>query len=272
MTDTAVTPELRELGTVYEETRQRVVSLVRETTFVDLFAAASPVPACSGWRVRDVIAHLSGLATDIAAGNVDGAATDAWTAAQVDARRDLSLGDLLDESDEVGPRLASFLDDFPGRYGAQVAADIAVHEHDIRGALGQPGARDSAGVVHSIEFLLETFVGPGAQALDVPPLQIRAGQRTTVVGGGADDAGGDPTAAIQTALETWTWPPDRDEPTAGSPSMPRLEATSFDLLRAFTGRRSRAQVHELGWTTDPAPYDGLFGLWPFTPQPSDLLE
>src|SRR3954452_7296218 len=213
MTDTATQAQLRTLGALYEETRQRLINLVREATFDDFFAASAPVPACPGWRVRDVIAHLSGLATDIAAGNIDGAATDAWTAAQVEARRDLSVGDLLAESDEVGPQLASFLDDFPGRYGAQVVADVAVHEQDIRGALRRPGARDSAAVAHCLDFLLATLVGPGARALGLPPLQIDVGTRRVVVGGSADTAA-DPTEAIQTALATWAWPPDDSEDTA----------------------------------------------------------
>jgi uncharacterized protein (TIGR03083 family) len=271
MSQTVTQPELRTLGALYEDTRQRLINLVREATFHDYFAAANPVPACSGWRVRDVIAHLSGLATDIASGNIDGAATDAWTAAQVDSRRDLSMGDLLAESDDVGPQLASFLDDFPGRFGAQVVADITVHEHDIRGGLQRPGARDSAGVVHCVDFLLTTFVSPGACALGTPPLHIKARQHSAVVGG-TEDSPGDPTAAIQAALATWAWPPDREEPTVVSPAMPRLEASPFELLRAFTGRRSLDQVHQLGWSVDPASYDGLFGLWPFTPQPTDLLE
>src|SRR3954454_19707892 len=103
MTHTAAKPELRELGTIYEETRQRLIGLVRDEASRDLDSASAPVPACAGWRVRDVIAHLSGLATDIAAGNIDGAATDAWTAAQVDARRGMSVDEVLDESDDVGP-------------------------------------------------------------------------------------------------------------------------------------------------------------------------
>ncbi|HMC70791.1 MAG TPA: maleylpyruvate isomerase family mycothiol-dependent enzyme [Mycobacteriales bacterium] len=271
MTDTVTTSALRTHGSIYEETRQRVINLVREASYVDFFAASAPTPACPGWRVRDVIAHLSGLATDIASGNLAGQATAAWTAAQVDARRNMPLSDLLAESDEVGPQLASYLDDFPGRYGAQVAADITVHEHDIRGGLGQPGARDSVGVAHGIELLLTTFVGPGARALGLPPLHIRAGQRSTVVGG-YDNESTDPTAAIQSALATWTWPPDYDDALAATPSMPRLEASPFELLRAFSGRRSLAQVHRFNWTTAPAPYNGLFGLWPFTPQPVDLDE
>src|SRR3954470_3151648 len=232
MSQTDVRPALRTLGALYEDTRQRVVDLVRETTLLDFFAAARPLPACPGWRVRDVIAHLSGLATDIASGNLDGAATDAWTAAQVDARRDLSLDDLLAESDDVGPRLAGFLDDFPGRYGAQVVADITVHEHDIRGALRRPGARDSAAVAHGVDFLLDTWAGPGARALGLPALRITAGRRSVVVGGhggasrgdspghAARDSPGDPTKAVQTALATWSWPPDRNDPETVAASMP----------------------------------------------------
>ena len=259
MSQTIARSDLRTLGALYEDTRQRLINLVREAAFDDFFAPAKPVPACAGWRVRDVIAHLSGLATDIAAGNIDGAASDAWTAAQVDARRDLPIDDLLAESDEVGPQLASFLDDFPGRYGAQVAADISVHEHDIRGALQRPGARDSAGVAHCFEFLTTTFVGPGAQVLGLPPLHITDGTRSFVVGGHPEPAT-DSTAAIQSALATWSWP------------APRLEASTFELVRAFTGRRSLDQVHRLTWTVDPTPYDALFGLWPFTPQETDLVE
>src|SRR4051794_9033713 len=214
MSQTDVRPGLRTLGALYEDTRQRVVDLVRETTLLDFFAAATPLPACPGWRVRDVIAHLSGLATDIASGNLDGAATDAWTAAQVDARRDLSVEDLLAESDDVRPQLASFLDDFPGRYGAQVVADITVHEHDIRGALQRPGARDSASIAHCVDFLLDTWASPAARALRLPALHIHTGRRSAVIGEGDGTHTGDggdvavATAAVQNALTTWTWPPD----------------------------------------------------------------
>src|SRR3954452_16635142 len=224
MTTHAVT-ELRTLGALYEETRQRLIQLVRDAMAQEPDAASRPVPACAGWRVRDVIAHLSGLATDIESGNLNGAATEEWTAAQVDARRDLSIDEVLRESDDVGPKLASFLDDFPGRYGAQVAADITVHEHDIRGALQRRGARDSAGVAHTLDFLLETFVGPAAQALALPPLHIAAGTRHAVVGG-SGGAPTDPTVAAQEALATWSWPPERNRALADvetlPPSAPRL--------------------------------------------------
>src|SRR5262249_57966144 len=54
-------------------------------------------PAAPEWRVRDIVAHLSGVTADINAGNLDGVATDAWTARQVDTRREWSIERLLEE-------------------------------------------------------------------------------------------------------------------------------------------------------------------------------
>jgi len=34
--------------------------------------------ACPTWSIKDVYAHLAGIASDILAGNTEGAATEAW--------------------------------------------------------------------------------------------------------------------------------------------------------------------------------------------------
>src|SRR5438874_1252993 len=52
----------------------------------------------------------------------------------------------------------------------------------------------------------------------------------------------------------------------------RLEAPTFELMRALTGRRSRRQIRALGWTVDPAPYLPAFQFGPFTTSPTDLEE
>src|ERR1044071_4845103 len=101
----------RGLGAIYEETRARIVDLVASAGHE---GAATPGPACPEWSVRDVLAHVTGLYGDIMSGSLAGAATSEWTAAQVEARRGMTLQELLDESNDVGPKLASMLDDFPG--------------------------------------------------------------------------------------------------------------------------------------------------------------
>src|SRR5437762_367197 len=154
----------RPLETVYEETRTRVVALIRDPgSDVAASAAAVAVPACPSWSVRDVLAHVTGLYSDIVSGNIGGAATDAWTAAQVEARRSMTIDELLAESDEVGPA-------------------------------------------------------------------------------------------------------------AGPEPVGEISADPFELFRAFTGRRSAAQIRRFGWTVDPEPYLALFDLWPFTIRETDLVE
>src|SRR5947208_144717 len=153
---------MRPLEELYEQGRDRVSRLVADA---DPEALEAPVPSCPAWSVRDVVAHLAGLCTDIVTGNVAGAATDVWTDAQVTGRRGVAFSDVLGEWKTVGPQVAAMLDDFPGHYGPQVITDLAVHEHDIRGALCRPGARESESVAAGLDFLLSTLVYPEATAL-----------------------------------------------------------------------------------------------------------
>lgn len=157
---------MRRLEQTYLSTQQRVAEVV---------AAAPPrltdeVPACPAWNVHDVLAHVTGVCADILAGKVEGAATDSWTQAQVDSRRGASRDDLLHEWSEAGPQVAAFLDDFPEPYGRQVVADLAVHEHDIRGALNCGGERGSDAVVIGLEFLQSVVADAEVAALELAPL------------------------------------------------------------------------------------------------------
>jgi uncharacterized protein (TIGR03083 family) len=257
------TKGLAELGTVYEGGRRRIVELVAD---LDDRAAAMPVPACPAWSVHDVVAHLAGVCGDIMAGNVAGAATDPWTAAQVDARRERSFDEILAEWDDVGPQVATFADDFPGRLGNQFITDVTVHEHHLRGALGWVGARDSDGVRIGADFLVNVFLHPGVTALGLGPLEVRAGDRTWVVGTGelpTEDIGGASRAAL---MSTEVIP----EPTMAPAGT--LDVEEFELFRALTGRRSAAQIRRFGWSVDAEPYLPVFGLGPFTIRSTDLVE
>src|SRR5947209_3979434 len=153
---------MRALETLYEQTRSRITALVVP---LGRAAASTPLPACPAWSVHDVVAHMTVACSDILSGNIQGAATDSWTAAQVDARRATPLEELVAEWDEVGPKYAAIIDDFPGQYRRQAIGDVAVHEQDIRGALGRRGARDALAVEVSTDFLITAIVDPGARAL-----------------------------------------------------------------------------------------------------------
>jgi uncharacterized protein (TIGR03083 family) len=256
--------DLRRLGGAYECARKRIVELVASVG--EDATSAAVVPACPEWTVRDLIAHMTGVCADVMTGNVQRTPTREWTAAQLVARRERSTADIVAEWEEVGPQIAALIDDFPGAYGAQMVSDVTVHEHDIRGALGRPGARGSDGVAICLDFLVTILLHPCMCALGLGPLDVRADDKGWIVGSG-DPAGGDPEAAWTDALLAGPEAPDPAAAPVGALSVGR-----FELFRALTGRRSAQQIRAFDWTVDPEPYLPIFGLGPFTVRPTDLSE
>ena len=110
--------------------------------------------------------------------------------------------------------------------------DITSHEHDVRAALGRPGARDSAAVWYSSDRLLTNLRTPVPLRVTVEDAEYRSGP---------DDG-----AEI------------------------RLRTTRFEALRWRTGRRSRAQLAAMDWSGDPAPV--LDHLYMFGPADIDVVE
>lgn len=256
-------PPLRDRGAKYEAGRARITELVAG---LDGDAAATEVPACPTWSVHAVVAHLTGVCADIIVGNVQPTPDDSWTAAQVEARKEQTLTETLEEWDDVGPKVAAIIDDFPGHYGAQMVADVTVHEHDLRGALAQRGARESDGLTTGLDYLMDVLVRPSMGALGLGPLEVRADGRNWVVGTD-DPPSGDPDAAWRDALISPELPPPPSASPVGS-----LELSPFELFRAVTGRRSAAQIKRFDWTTEPDPFLPMFGLGPFTTRSTDLIE
>lgn len=213
--------------------RERVTALARDAGPEALVAVA---PATPEWRVRDVLAHLAGVNTDILTGTLDGVASDAWTATQVEARRDRPVGELLDEwatsAREVEANAALL-----GSAAGQWLTDACTHEHDVRQALGQPGARDADAVLLAFDWcgdrlgdLLDQRERPGI-TFDVPGGAKRVGSTSPHTG---------------------------------------VHASEFELLRAMVGRRSRAQVEALAWDGPPRADHLVLGI--FTLRPDDLVE
>jgi uncharacterized protein (TIGR03083 family) len=124
-----------EVSDHYRTARLRVTELVRSLDDEDL---SRPVPACPGWTVHDVVAHVTGVADDALNGRLDGVATPPWTAAQVERGQGVPTLDLLDRWAEQ----AAVFESLP--LPPQAVIDLTTHEQDIRGAVGQPGARDTA--------------------------------------------------------------------------------------------------------------------------------
>ena len=228
-----VSVEPADCAAAYREIRARVRELVRAADPTSLDALA---PATPEWRVRDILAHVSGVNTDIVNGNLNGVASDAWTDAQVAARRDWTVEELLDEWETNGSVVeanAAIL----GSSAGQWVYDACTHEHDIRHALGAPGARDSEAVALAFAWGT-TVLGDGLDRQGAPGLVIETDDGGTTVGTG------EPRATV----------------TVGR----------FELIRAMTGRRSVAQMEAYGWDGPPQVEHLVLAI--FTPRAADFVE
>lgn len=218
---------------IYADTRRRLGEFART---LDVARLATPVPACPGWTVHGVIAHLVGLAADVATGRLVGFPDDEWTEGQVRARAGRSVDELLAEWEEHAPAVEAGIARQTGV--VSIVVDAATHEHDVRAVLGEPAVEDSAG----FDYALQAFVMGMAYRLKkrgLPALQLRAGDQDWTLGEG------DVVATVT--------------------------APVAELARAVSGRRSAAQVRALAWDGDPEPYLPLFG--PFGGLPAtDVVE
>jgi uncharacterized protein (TIGR03083 family) len=212
-----------EVGAAYGGCRTRIGELVRA---LDDGRAATIVPTCPQWSVHDVVAHVTGVVDDALAGRLDGVASDPWTAAQVEARRDTAI---VDEWNAKAPGFEGILDAI-GDPGRQAVFDVVSHEHDIRCALGQPGERDSDAVLVGLSFIGPAMVnvvsdrGVSARVVSTTGLSF-----------------GDDGAAVT------------------------LTGTPFELVRSMSGRRNLDQLRELRWDGSPSDVDVVIGAFTFGP-------
>lgn len=191
------------------------------------------VPACPEWHVRDVIAHLVGQVQDISTGNTDGGGTDAWTAAQVDRFRNNELADLLIAWD----RAITDAGEQSGDILRMVVPDLIVHEHDIRGALWNSDNRENPALAEMAENFMQ-FEAEQFGKSGLPSVKFVMGGHETQLG-------------------------------EGDPGL-ELNASAYEVTRVLLGRRSKAQILELHWSTDPTPWLEHMLLMP--PRETDLIE
>ena len=137
----------------YRDLRSRVIALWRTTISTDGETTGErPVPHCPAWSVRgETLAELA----------------DAWDATTA-------------AFDAVLPHI-------PSPVNSQLVMDAVTHEHDLRHAVGVPGARDSLAVRVAVGWLLDMAEGrsPGLGAAlhasglaDFDLLRVLSGRRS----------------------------------------------------------------------------------------------
>lgn len=210
---------ISEAGAAYQVIFERVDALVRGRAGI----ADLAVPACPGWNIRQVIAHLAGVAQDVVKLNLDDKGTSPWADAQVARLGGHGIDDLLDlwrqSLDDVRTNLA-----FASDAGVcQLVFDTLTHEHDIRGALNEPGSRAGDLAFKAALGFVTTMGDQFIRQAQLPALRLS----TPTIG--SVQLGDPHTARGHVALRI----------------------SDFEALRSFGGRRSVGQLLGLPWDGDP---------------------
>ena len=142
-------PAMIDMATAYGESRLRLSELVRA---LPQDPKSIPVECCPGWSVHDVVSHLAAVAEDVLAGRLAGPPPDEVTAAQVARRAELSTAQVLDDWAGYDPGIRELLAGIPVW---PLMMDALSHEHDVRAAVGAPGARDLPEIAASAQTMVE---------------------------------------------------------------------------------------------------------------------
>jgi hypothetical protein len=203
----------------YRLVHGRVDALIRGRAEV----AELTVPACPAWTIRQTVAHLAGVAQDVVSLNLQEKAADSWTQAQVDRLGCYSIDESLDLWGQMIDPVTTTLALAPQASACQLVFDALTHEHDIRGALSEPGSRTG-------DLAFEVAMG-----------------FLTTMGDHIIRQAGLPTLRLIT--------PTIGSVQLGAPQAARgqvaLNVSDFEALRTFGGRRSVRQLSALPWQGDP---------------------
>jgi hypothetical protein len=217
---------------IADQYRLAAGSFIEFARTLDDDAWTAVVPCTPDWTVRDVLSHVSGIPDDAAAGRMDGAPGEAWTAAQVERNRSFGVDELLERWAAQAPMFAEIIEQ-GGEHRPPI--DCHSHEHDVRHALGLPGARSNS------------IIDLALFALVAAPVRLEI-----AFADGRSVETGDQTAASNVTLRG---------------------ATTFELFRSRLGRRSRSQVRAYDWQGDDADIEAVIDGWfSFGPSPLPIVE
>jgi uncharacterized protein (TIGR03083 family) len=224
------------LAAAYEQAHAATVAILNGLSACQRMIV---IPACPAWTVRELAAHMTGVAADAIAArfpvvNPHGPwaerqpVIDTFTAGHVSSRQGMAIDEVLAEwagSVAVLTKMLRGEQAFPAGSISiidwMVVSDICAHNQDLRGALDMPGDRGSAGVSLS----LQRYVAGLSQriaAADLPALRLRTEHGEHVAGHG--------------------------------PPAPAVTATEWELFRALGSRRSPSQIRSLQWSGDAGAY------------------
>ena len=215
MTDRSTTVDA---GLVYEQIRGAFRSAIMGLGPDQLHATVAATPE---WTVLHVLAHVTGLTTDLNAQHFpapDDLGGVAWTQQQIADRVEQTAAEIIEEWNIEGPAFATGLTLFGYEFGSHFVADLFTHYQDVRGAIGLPPESNALWIAVSLDHY-STFIDEILTASGWGMLELVADDETRSFG---------PANAAHA----------------------RLHTTPFEALRAFSARRSATQLRSLDWHGD----------------------
>ncbi len=199
-------------GALYESIRCDLITMVlaADPAERERFVSATP-----DWRVRDVLAHVTGITEDLNAGNFGNGDPEAFTRAQVERHRHDPIAEIITLWDHEAPRFEDGLRVLGYQVGNHFVGDLFIHFVDVAATLDHPVDRDSTAVWVARDWYLDALE-EALIAIDHGSLEVVTGSERRVIG----------TAPVTATVTT----------------------TPFEMLRACAGRRSAAQISDFVWT------------------------
>ncbi len=174
------------------------------------------VPACPEWEARDLLAHVVSLPAALGGGRMPAGDLQEWLDLLVAERESQAVGSLLTEWHSLDDALESLLNGPAGL----LFDDLAIHEHDLRGALAKPD-HAALNVPEVMPRVLAAFARP-LQEAGLAPIEVRAAGQSWASHSG--EAG-------------WT-----------------LLVEPWEAVRALASRRTEAELLELPALGDAGAY------------------
>lgn len=191
------------------------------------------VPACPGWTLHDLLAHVTGALQDFVSNNTEGAPAPEWTATHIERFREAHIEAIKSAwraaLDKAGPVFR--------RMGDQFVPDVVTHEFDMRGALGNADERGADRLAAAVD-VMRSWGSAGYKSAKLPAIEIQTERKSLILGEGL------PQASVVT--------------------------TVFEVSRIFTGRRSSGQIRAMNWSADPTRW--LEHMSMLGRRDSDLIE
>ncbi|HEV7648558.1 MAG TPA: maleylpyruvate isomerase family mycothiol-dependent enzyme [Actinophytocola sp.] len=211
----------------YRQVRHNVIRLLGELPP----DADSVVPACPEWTIRELVAHLVGVAAT-AIGRLSG-----WPSRQPASSSNMGVLELLKTWEQLGAEADLLLSESRGRSGSILVMDAFTHELDVRYAIGAELPDEHPAFPGAFELLANGFAAAVSHH-GLPALRLSTGSTQWTVGKGV------PAATVT--------------------------APRYDLYRSLAGRRSHEQITALEWDRDSHRWLPAFTWGPFTPPTSPV--